>query len=76
MMTERLQSAVANAAKLSPEAQDRLATQIESAILNAQWDADLNDPQNDAWLQQWIAEAQADETVDFPLPAGKASGEA
>ena len=31
MMTERLQSAITNAAKLSPEAQDRLATQIEGA---------------------------------------------
>lgn len=73
MMTERLQSAIANAANLSPEAQDRLASQIESAILNAQWDTDLDDPQNDAWLQQWMMEAQQDETVDFPLPADDAS---
>ena len=68
MMTERLQSAISHAANLSPEAQDRLAMQIESAILNAQWDADLDDPQNDAWLEAWMAEAQQDETVDFPKP--------
>ena len=76
MMTERLQSAIANAANLSPDAQDRLAAQIESAILNAQWDADLADPQNDAWLREWIAEAQQDETTDFPLPADSVAREA
>lgn len=66
MMTERLQSAIAHAANLLPEAQDRLAAQIESAILNAQWDADIADPQNDAWLQEWIAEAQQDRRLTSP----------
>ena len=35
-------------------------------IANVLWDADLNDPENDEWLSQWIAEARQDETVDFP----------
>jgi len=40
--------------------------QLESAIANVRWDVDLNDPDNDTWLSEWIAEARQDETVDFP----------
>ncbi len=63
MLTERLKTAMNSAAQLSPEAQDKVAAQLESAIANALWDADLNDPQNDAWLREWIAQARQDETV-------------
>ena len=70
MLTERLKAAMDNAAHLPPEAQDKVAAQLESAVTNALWDADLNDPRNDAWLQDWIAEARQDETVDFPMPRG------
>ena len=69
MLTERLQAAINSAASLPAEAQDKVAAQIESAILNAQWDAELADPQNDEWLKQWIEEAQQEETVDFPTPS-------
>ena len=68
MLTERLRAAIDNAAQLAPEAQEKVAAQLESAIANARWDADLNDPQNDAWLSEWIAEARGDQTVDFPQP--------
>jgi hypothetical protein len=68
MLTERLKAAIDSAAQLDPEAQEKVAAQLESAIANARWDADLNDPQNDAWLSEWIAEARQDETVDFPHP--------
>jgi hypothetical protein len=68
MLTERLKAVIDSAAQLPAEAQDKLAAQLEAAIANALWDADLNNPQNDAWLQEWIAEARQDETVDFPRP--------
>lgn len=68
MLTERLSAAIENAAQLPPDMQDKLAAQLESAIANAQWDADLNDPQNDAWLQEWIVEARQDDVLDFPKP--------
>lgn len=68
MLTERLKAAMNSAAQLSPAAQDKavqdkVAAQLESAIANALWDADLNDPQNDAWLREWNARARQDETV-------------
>ena len=68
MLTERLKAAIEHAAQLDPESQEKVAAQLESAIANANWDADLNDPQNDAWLSEWIAEARQDETIDFPRP--------
>ena len=68
MLTERLQTAIKSAAQLPPAAQDELAAQIENAITNAVWDADLADPKNEAWLKEWIEEARQEETVDFPTP--------
>ena len=68
MVTERLKAAMTSAAHLSPEAQDKVAAQLERAIGSVMWDADLNDPRNDAWLREWIAQARQDETVDFPSP--------
>lgn len=68
MLTERLKAAVNSAAQLPPDAQEKVATQLENAIANALWDADLADPRNDAWLEEWIAEARQDETVEFPEP--------
>ena len=62
MLTERLKAAMNSAAQLSPEAQDKVAAQLESAIANALWDTDLKDPQNDAWRREWIAQARRDET--------------
>lgn len=68
MLTERLKAAIDSVAQLPPDAQEKVAAQLESVIANALWDADLNDPDNDAWLSEWIAEAKQDETVDFPAP--------
>ena len=68
MLTERLKAAIESATRLPADAQEKIAAQLESAIANAQWDDDLNDPENDEWLAEWIAEARQDETVDFPLP--------
>ena len=75
VLTERLKAAMDSAAQLSPEEKDKVAAQLESAIVNALWDADLNDPQNDAWLREWIAQARQDETVDFPQPHTRRSAE-
>jgi hypothetical protein len=69
MLSARLKAAIDSAARLPPDAQEKLATQLESAIANALWDADLNDPENDEWLSEWIEEARQDETVDFPIPS-------
>lgn len=68
MLSARLQAAIDSATQLPPDAQEKVAAQLESAIANALWDADLNDPENDAWLGEWISEARQDETVDFPAP--------
>lgn len=68
MLIDRLKAAIDSAAQLSPELQERVAAQLESAIASALWDADLDDPQNDAWLSEWIDEARQEETVDFPKP--------
>ena len=73
MLTERLKAAIESATQLPPDAQEKIAAQLESAIANALWDADLDDPANDEWVVEWIAEARQDETVDFPLPGAKHS---
>ena len=77
MLTDQLKAVFEQAAQLDPEAQNKLAAQIEMIITTAQWDADLADPANDEWLSEWIAEAQSDEIVDFPRPqaASTTSGE-
>ena len=74
MLTERLKAAIESATQLPPDAQEKVAAQLENAIANALWDADLNDPENDEWLAEWIEEARQDETVDFPLPSSSTNG--
>jgi hypothetical protein len=68
MITERLQKAIERAAQLPPEEQDKLAAQLESAVRNALWDAQLNDPSNDHIIEALIAEARAQEPLPFPKP--------
>ena len=78
MLTDHLKAVFEQAAHLDPEAQTKLAAQIETILTTAQWDADLADPANDAWLSDWIAEARSDEIVDFPRPqaAARTQGDA
>jgi hypothetical protein len=66
MLTERLKAAIESATQLPPDAQDKVAAQLENAIANALWDADLNHPENDEWLAEWIEEARQDATLDRP----------
>lgn len=68
MLIERLQAAVNDAARLSPEAQEALAAQIESAVRNAIWDTQLDDPRYDHVLRQMVEEAEQDEWLPFPTP--------
>ncbi len=70
MLIERLKAAMESAARLPPEAQDALAHQIEQAIDNALWDAELDDPQYDDVIDALIAEAESEEPLPFPKPAG------
>ena len=76
MLTERLKAAIERAAQLPPEAQEKIAAHFESAIANVVWDTDLNDPANDEWLAEWIAEARRDDTVGFPYPGLRRAVEA
>jgi hypothetical protein len=69
MLADRLKSAFEQAQKLPPEAQDRIAEEIERAIDNAQWDAELNDPQYDEVLRELIEEAKREPSLPFPTPS-------
>lgn len=70
MIIERLQAAVESAAQLSPEEQDKIAAQLESAVHNALWDAQLNDPQYDHIIADLIAQAEKEQDLPFPRPSG------
>ena len=58
MLNEKLQAAINEAATLSPEAQEELAAQIESWLADARWDALLESPESDAFLDELIQEAK------------------
>ena len=78
MLTERLKAAldaVDVVAQLPPDAQNKLAEQIESAVRNALWDAQLDDPQYDDVIAQMIAEAKQDKRLPFPTPADMGNSE-
>ena len=68
MLTERLTAALESAEQLPPEAQDKLVEEIESAIDNAIWDAQLNDPQYDHVIETLIAEAKRQPRLPLPTP--------
>lgn len=69
MLTDRLKSAFGQAQKPPPEAQDRIAEEIESAIDNALWGAELNNPQHDEVLRELIEEAKREPSLPFPTPS-------
>jgi hypothetical protein len=70
MLNERLKAALDSASALPPEVQDKVAAQIESALRNARWDAQLNDPQYDDVIRELIAAAEQEEPLPFPKPEG------
>ena len=70
MISERLKAALDSASQLPPELQDKVAAQIESAVRNALWDAQLNDPQYDDVIRELIAAAEREEPLPFPKPQG------
>ncbi len=70
MLNERLKAALESASQLPPEVQEKVAAQIESAVRNALWDAQLNDPQYDDVIRELIAAAEREEPLPFPKPEG------
>ena len=64
MLNERLKAALESASQLPAEVQEKVAAQIESAVRNALWDAQLHDPQYDDVISELIAAAEREE----PLP--------
>lgn len=68
MLSERLRAAMESAAKLPPETQERLAEEIEAAIDNALWDAEMNDPRNDEANAALVAHARQQAPLPFPTP--------
>ena len=69
MLTERLKAVMDSAAQLPPAVQDRLAEEIESAIDNAVWDAELDDPQYDHLIEALIARARKQDPLPLLTPA-------
>jgi hypothetical protein len=63
VLNEKLQAAINEAATLSPEAQEELAAQIESWLADARWDALLETPESDAFLDELIQEAKNSPTA-------------
>jgi hypothetical protein len=46
MLSERIRTALERAAQLPADLQEKLAAEIESAVDNALWDAELRNPRN------------------------------
>jgi hypothetical protein len=69
MMTERMRAVVASVEQLPPEAQDRIAEQIASAIDNAIWDTQLRNPDRLEALRALAEEAMNDPVLPFPTLA-------
>jgi hypothetical protein len=65
-MTERLKEAVDNATQLPPEQQDQIAEQIEAAIENAVWDAQLRDPRYQPIIVEMAARVLQEEPRPMP----------
>jgi hypothetical protein len=68
MLTDRLKAVMESASHLSPELQDRLAEEIASAMDNALWDAELDDPQSDDILEALVARARQQAPLPLPTP--------
>jgi hypothetical protein len=68
MLTERRKSVMDTAVQLSPGAQDRLAEEIEAALDNAIWDAQLADPRSDDVLAALVANAKQQSALPLPTP--------
>lgn len=72
MLSERIKEAMERAAQLPAELQEKLAAEIESAVDNALWDAELRDPRQRTMHQAMIAEALAD--LALPMPTARDLG--
>jgi hypothetical protein len=68
MITDRLKEAINNATQLPPEQQDQIAAQIEEAIENAIWDAQLRDPQYQPIIAEMAKRALQEAPRPVPTP--------
>jgi len=68
MMTERLKAFVDSASQLPPDAQDKLVEQIEVALDNARWDAQMRSEHDLVVLRALAAEARREPKLPFPAP--------
>jgi len=71
MMTERLREVVDSAAEYPPEAQERLAEQIEAwldVLDDALWDQQFADPRSQAVFAEMADRAQQGPFLPFPTP--------
>jgi len=66
MMTERLKAFVDGASQLPPDAQDKLVAQIESALDNARWDAQMRSEHDLVVLRALADEARREPKLPFP----------
>ena len=66
MMTERLKAFIDGASQLPPEAQDKLVAQIESALDNARWDAQMRSEHDLVVLRALADEARREPKLPFP----------
>lgn len=67
-LSERLQAVAELASQLPPEAQDQLAEQIDSALENALWDAQLRDPRHLDVLRALADEVRSGPKLPMPTP--------
>jgi hypothetical protein len=73
ILSERLQAAMENAARLPIERQDELAARIEALLDEldeAAWDAAFADPRSQAFFAELAQEADSPPRRPFSKPAG------
>lgn len=73
-LAERLKEVAENAENLAPEAQEKLAAQIATALDNALWDAQLRSPDHLAVLRNLAEEARR--APKLPMPSPRDTGDA
>ncbi|HKV85181.1 MAG TPA: hypothetical protein VJN88_11525 [Ktedonobacterales bacterium] len=79
MLTDRLRAVVDSAADFSPDAQDKLAAQIEAwldALDDALWDQQFADPRSQAIFAEMAAQAEKGPFLPFPTPEDMGDQEA
>lgn len=69
MMTEQLKALMERIEQLPPDAQKKLAEEIEDILDDAEWRALLSDPRSGPVLDELIAQARRSPRRPWPTPA-------